>query len=193
MGQRTNNAELVVYQTKRTPNKAGCCCPSKVTPTISPVSSSVTPAKTNPRVTELCHQLKESGYYPWLDKEDLLPGQSWRREIRKIISDPYNLVVVCLSSRSTSKRGVVQQEITWALDVLDRMPEDTIYLIPARLEPCSVPDRLLDLHWVDLFEPNGFEILKRAIDFEISKRQAEFEPQKTASLGPPVPARQNPR
>jgi hypothetical protein len=29
------------------------------------------------RVKELYHQLKEAGYDPWLDKEDLLPGQSW--------------------------------------------------------------------------------------------------------------------
>jgi hypothetical protein len=49
-----------------------------------------------PRVRELYAQLKAAGYYPWLDEEDLLPGQKWRTEIKKIITDPYNLVVVCL-------------------------------------------------------------------------------------------------
>jgi formylglycine-generating enzyme required for sulfatase activity len=130
-----------------------------------------------PRVAELYHQLKQAGYHPWLDKEDLLPGQSWKREIRKIISDPYNIVVVCLSCKSTTKRGVVQGEIRWALDVLDRMPEGNIYLIPARLEPCQVPDRLSQLHWVDLFEPDGFEKLKCALEFEIVKRRQPFEPE----------------
>jgi hypothetical protein len=128
-----------------------------------------------PRVKELYHQLKGAGYHPWLDKEDLLPGQDWEREIEKIIRNPYNMVVVCLSRQSTTKRGVVQKEIRWALDVLDEMPEDTIYLIPARLEPCQAPDRLRKLHWVDLFEPDGFELLKRSLDLEIRRRQAPAE------------------
>jgi hypothetical protein len=123
-----------------------------------------------PRVKELYHQLKEAGYHPWLDEEDLLPGQDWWAEIKKIISDPYNLVVVCLSDQSVTKRGVVQREIKRALDVLDQMPESAIYLIPARLEPCQVPDRLSRLHWVNLFERQGFEKLRQALDFEVNKR-----------------------
>jgi formylglycine-generating enzyme required for sulfatase activity len=128
------------------------------------------------RVIELYHQLKAAGYSPWLDEEDLLPGQNWREEIRKIISDPYNLVVVCLSCNSVTKRGVFQQEIKWALDALDQTPEGTIYLIPARLERCQAPDRLSDLHWVDLYEPDGFEKLKQALDFELSKRKPRRQP-----------------
>ena len=86
-----------------------------------------------PRVRKLYHQLKTAGYQPWLDKEDLLPGQKWWPTIKRIISNTDNLVVVCLSDHSTTKRGVVQQEIKRALDVLDQMPEEAIYLIPARL------------------------------------------------------------
>jgi formylglycine-generating enzyme required for sulfatase activity len=129
------------------------------------------------RVIELYQQLKAAGYHPWLDKYDLLPGQDWWTEIEKIISDPYNLVVVCLTKNSTTKRGVVQQEIAGALDVLKKMPEDTIYLIPARLERCQVPKRLSHLHWVDLFEPDGLEYLKRPLDVEIGKRLPPFEPE----------------
>jgi hypothetical protein len=128
-----------------------------------------------PRVRELYHRLKEAGYRPWLDKEDLLPGQDWRHEIETIIRNPYNIVVACLSCNSVTKRGVVQQEIKWALDVLDQTPEGTIYLIPARLEECQVPSRLSELHWVELFEPDGFGKLKQALDFEISKRSEPKE------------------
>jgi len=129
------------------------------------------------RVRELYHQLKAAGYHPWLDEEDLLPGQDWWAEIKKVITDPYNLVVVCLSCNSVTKRGVVQREIKRALDVLEEMPEGTIYLIPARLEHCQVPERLSGLHWVNLFEPGGFEKLKGALDFEISRRPARPEPE----------------
>ena len=128
-------------------------------------------------VKKLYHQLKEADYHPWLDKYDLLMGQDWWTEIEKIISDPHNLVVVCLSRQSIDKRGVVQREIARALDVLDDLPEDTIYLMPARLEACDVPSRLSHLQWVDLFEPDGFENLRRALDFEIAKRLAPLEPE----------------
>jgi hypothetical protein len=123
-----------------------------------------------PRVRELYHKLKAAGYRPWLDKEDLLPGQDWRHEIEKIIRDPYNIVVVCLSCHSILKRGVVQQEIKWALDMLEQASEDAIYLIPARLEACQVPARLAKLQWVDVFEPDGFERLKRTLDLELGQR-----------------------
>jgi hypothetical protein len=96
------------------------------------------------RVTELYHQLKEAGYHPWLDKYDLLPGQNWRVEIKRILRDPYNLVVVCLSRQSIDKRGAVQAEIKWALDVLEETPSGAIYLIPARLEACEIPGELSD-------------------------------------------------
>lgn len=130
-----------------------------------------------PQVADLYHRLKAAGYRPWLDKYDLLPGQNWRREIEKIIRDPYSLVLVCLSNNSITKRGVVQQEITWALDILDQMPEETIYLIPVRLEECPAPERLSKLHWVDLFEPEGFEYLTRALNYEIGKRQVVPAPE----------------
>jgi mono/diheme cytochrome c family protein len=131
------------------------------------------------QVRELYHQLQAAGYHPWLDEEDLLPGQDWWAEIKKVLSDPYNLVVVCLTCNSVTKRGVVQREIKRALDVLEETPEGTIYLIPARLEGCQVPDRLSDLHWVDLFQPNGFERLKGALDFELSRRPAPHVPEDT--------------
>jgi formylglycine-generating enzyme required for sulfatase activity len=150
------------------------------------------------RVKELYHRLKKAGYHPWLDKYDLLPGQNWRGEIRKMLSDHNNLVVVCLSNSSVTKRGTVQREIKWALDLLEEMPEGAIYLIPARLESCQVPDRLSELHWVDLFEPDGFEYLTRSLDFEIANRKPPAEPEKVKAPDveiskqpvPPTSARQ---
>ena len=44
-----------------------------------------------PRVAELHHKLKAAGYQPWLDQEDLLPGQDWWAEIEKIIRNIDNV------------------------------------------------------------------------------------------------------
>jgi len=146
------------------------------------------------RVKVLYRQLKEAGYHPWLDKYDLLPGQKWQVEIRKMLSDHNNLVVVCLSNSSVSKRGTVQREIKWALDLLEEMPEGAIYLIPARLEECQVPEQLKELHWVDLFEPDGFEYLVRSLAFELGSRQPPAEPAavERAPAAEPGPAPRQP-
>jgi hypothetical protein len=58
----------------------------------------------------------------------------------------------------------VQREIKYALDIADEKPEGTIFLIPARLENCRVPDRLSGKQWVNLFEEKGFERLIKSLE-----------------------------
>ncbi len=38
-----------------------------------------------PKVREVYHRLKDEGFEPWLDEEDLLPGQLWEQEIPKAL------------------------------------------------------------------------------------------------------------
>lgn len=100
----------------------------------------------------LCHDLKQAGITPWLDKEKLLPGQRWKVAITQAMKESAYIVAL-LSSHSVSKRGFVQRELKKALDLLDELPPSEIFIIPARLDDCEpVDERLQDLHWVDLFE-----------------------------------------
>ncbi|MBC8029609.1 MAG: toll/interleukin-1 receptor domain-containing protein [Pyrinomonadaceae bacterium] len=110
----------------------------------------------------LYHRLSGDGYSPWLDEENLLPGQEWEDEIPRAVRQS-DIVIVCLSPRSISKTGYVQKEIKFALDVADQQPQGTIFIIPLKLEPCDVPGRLVRWHWVNLFEEKGYEKLKRAL------------------------------
>lgn len=103
------------------------------------------------RVRRLYHRLREAGLSPWLDDEDILPGQDWDREIRNAIRKS-DYFLACLSKNSVDKRGYFQKEIRMALDILDEMPEGQVYLIPARLDDCEVPLRLRERQWIDLFE-----------------------------------------
>ena len=89
-------------------------------------------------VRNLYKSLKQDGFHPWLDEEDLVPGQDWDEEIRKTVRSS-GVVLVCLSSRAVNKEGFVQKEIKFALDCADEKPPGTIFLIPAKLEECSVP------------------------------------------------------
>lgn len=113
-------------------------------------------------VRDLYQRLRKDEFNPWLDEENLLPGQEWDQEIRKAVRNSH-VVIVCLSQAAINKTGYVQKEIKFALDVADEQPEGTIFLIPVKLEECDVPERLRRWQWVNLFENKGYLRLLAAL------------------------------
>ncbi|KAF5412531.1 MAG: Hercynine oxygenase [Candidatus Methanocomedens sp.] len=111
-----------------------------------------------PEVRNLYQRLSSDGFDPWLDEENILGGQKWEFEIAKAVKNS-DVVIVCLSHKAINKSGYVQKEIKFALDKADEQPEDTVSLIPLKLEECNVPERLRHLHWIDFFEEKGYERL----------------------------------
>jgi hypothetical protein len=122
-----------------------------------------------PAVRDLYHKLSNDGFDPWLDEEDLLPGQEWREEIPQAVQNS-DVVVVCLSQASVTKEGYVQKEIKYALDVADEKPQGTIFVIPAKLEEgATVPYRLKQWHWANLWREDGYDQLVRALTLRATK------------------------
>src|SRR5688572_15322470 len=116
-----------------------------------------------PAVRELCHKLRaESWIQPWLDEEELYPGQDWNFEIEKAV-ETADVILVCLSKGSTTKEGYVQREIRVALDYADYKPEGTLYIIPVRLEECEPPRRLRVWQYADFFEGQRARGLERLL------------------------------
>jgi hypothetical protein len=115
-----------------------------------------------PAVRILWNRLRAEGFAAWLDEKELLPGQKWELEIQKAI-DRAGAIIVCLSNGSINKEGFLQREIRLVPDKASEKPEDVIFLIPARLEECSVPNRLRELQWVDLFDAAGTDRLLQAL------------------------------
>jgi formylglycine-generating enzyme required for sulfatase activity len=117
-----------------------------------------------PAVRELYKRLAaEKWIDPWLDEEDLLPGQDFDLEIYKAARDS-DSIIICLSKASVAKEGYVNKEIRRALDAADEKPEGAIYIIPLRLDDCSSSfERLKKLHWADYFTPNAHEKLIKSL------------------------------
>ena len=142
-----------------------------------------------PEVIKLYERLKKAGYQPWLDKKNLLPGQNWRTAISTAIKES-QLFIACLSQRSIAKQGFVQREFKMALGQYANRPANSIYLIPLRLNDCQIPDlrqeeygvNLRDLHWLDYWEADGFELLERTIAFEFGPFAAKPEPPKVPTF-----------
>lgn len=104
--------------------------------------------------------LLQSGQEPWLDKENILPGQNWPNAIKSAIRES-QFFIALLSSNSVEKRGYVQKELRIGLEILDQIPESQIFFIPARIGECEPNyERLRELQWVDMF-PDWDTGLKR--------------------------------
>lgn len=103
-------------------------------------------------VHELYHRLNAEGWIdPWLDEENLLPGQDWGQEIERAI-ETTDAVIICVSNSSVNKEGYIQKEIKFVLDIALEKPEGTIFIIPLRLENCEVPRRLRGYQYLDYFQ-----------------------------------------
>lgn len=107
-----------------------------------------------PFVRDLYFWLKKSGFAPWLDEVDLLPGQEWEYEIPKAVVKSDSIIIV-LSPNSISKRGYVQKEIRIALNQAEKMPEGSIYIIPIIIKQCEIPTRLSKWQWLDFSNRNS--------------------------------------
>lgn len=134
-----------------------------------------------PIVKKLYERLINDGIDAWLDKEKLIPGQNWKIEIQKAVKNS-DIVIVCLSSQSINKEGFIQKEIKFALDVADEKADGTIFIIPARLEDCDVPERISQFHWVDLFSDDGYEWLLKALRLRASIVGAVLEPTRRENI-----------
>jgi hypothetical protein len=109
----------------------------------------------------LYRRLKLDGFAPWLDKEELLPGQDWHTEIPKIVRASH-ATIVCLS-KDFNQAGYRQKEVRLALEVAEQQPHGTISIIPVRLDDVEIPMQLSQWHWANLFEENGYQRLITAL------------------------------
>jgi hypothetical protein len=135
------------------------------------------------RVSTLYDSLIEAGIRPWMAERDLGPGQDWKLEIKRALRRS-RIVVVLLSTSAVSHTGYVQREIREALDLAALRPPGEVFIIPARLEHCDVPDRLQDLQWVDLYRRGGRQRLISAILHDVGKAPQSARPGVWSRLKP---------
>ncbi|MCU0226387.1 MAG: TIR domain-containing protein [Bryobacterales bacterium] len=109
------------------------------------------------------HFLCQQNFAPWMDSECLLPGQDWPRAIERAI-EAADFVVPCFSSTACRKRSHFHEELRLALDTARRVPLDAPFLVPVRLDACSVPRRIQQhTQYVDLF-PDFQHGLRQLLD-----------------------------
>ena len=119
--------------------------------------------------------LKRIDAIPWQDRTHLIGGESWKRDIRTAIREA-DYFIPLLSHVSVNKRGFVQSEVKEALEEVDRLPPDSKYILPCRLDDCHPRhEGLNEFTWIDMFPNwrNGFARIKLAIELQ---QQSPFPP-----------------
>ncbi len=137
------------------------------------------------RVRELYDHLVDAGYHPWLDREHIRPGQQWEPIIKRALKQSH-FALVCLSATSINKRGFLQKEIKQALEQALEKFEDDVWLIPARLDDCDVPEALAHIQWVDLFDDDGLQQLLAAMEYQLRKEKVTPPSAKPVSIQAPI-------
>ena len=133
--------------------------------------------------------LKQEGFEPWLDEENLLGGQNWREFIPQQIKDS-DYVIMLLSTISVVKRDYVQVELKRTVEVLEEFPDFDIFVIPARKDDCELPYALESYNAVDLFHDyeKGLDRIIRALKAERTsdKKPGQTEIPSTEPLAPGI-------
>lgn len=126
------------------------------------------------KVIEISNDLAKAGFQPWMDVQNLMPGQDWDIEIRKAlhVSD---FIVIFLSKNSIRKEGYLQKEIKSALKLAEKRPANTIFVIPVRLDDVEIPVYLQHIQYLDLSEPNSWEKLVQSLKKGIQRGSEEYE------------------
>jgi ActR/RegA family two-component response regulator len=114
------------------------------------------------KVTSLYHRLRDNGYTPWRDENDLLPGQDRDTAVTHAINSAH-FFLACLSSHSISKSGSFRKQFQHALDRQNELLPDDVYFIPVRLSDCEVPEPYNKFQPVNFFETNGFSKLEEVL------------------------------
>jgi hypothetical protein len=109
-------------------------------------------------VHQLYNRMVKDGVKVWVDEKNILPGQDWAYEIRKTIQNS-DMVIVCLSKQFNRQGGFRHEEVKIALEKAKALPAGGMFIIPARLEPCDLPEALRRWHCVDLFDSDGYKKL----------------------------------
>lgn len=105
----------------------------------------------------LAGRMKDVGLSPWLDVDELVPGQVWKEVVLNALEE--SSVAVVLVSKNYEKSGFIRQEINAAMRLLQSDEDNIVPIVPVRIDDSSVPDELAKIQWIDLREDGAEENL----------------------------------
>jgi hypothetical protein len=115
--------------------------------------------ETRQRIAE---ELRGRGYNPWLDTEEIAPGQRWAPSILQGLANSA-VALLLVSKNLDMKTSFVQSELEMAMKTMSSRDESSSPVIPIKLDDAPLPQEVEDVHWLDLREENAFDHLERGL------------------------------
>ena len=126
---------------------------------------------------DLYLRLIKDGVDAWLVKDRLLPGQNWKEELHRTVSEA-DVLLVCISSGWKWMESR-QKDVQAAFDAIIEQLEGEMFVMPVRLDECDRVGNLEDWQWVDLFEEGGYEVLLQALQAQANRIGAILQPRES--------------
>lgn len=111
---------------------------------------------------KLASGLKALGYIPWVDVEDITPGQRIEEAIKNGLSESSAAILIVSSNLDCDSRWVTQQ-LKAALSTMSSKDKFSSPVIPVRLDDSSLPNVLSGIHAVDLRDEKSLESLDKGL------------------------------
>lgn len=112
---------------------------------------------------KLSAMLKEKGYRPWLDVEEIVPGQHWLPSIIKALSESSAAVVLVSENSNATESSFFRRELEMAKEMMRSRDELSSPVIPVRLDDSPVPSDLAGVHWLDMRQQDAIDDLDRGL------------------------------
>ena len=108
-------------------------------------------------VDKLSYDLLSAGIEPWLDREEIAPGQFWKSSIQTAIQTGAYFIACFSREYVLRERTFMNEELLLAVEELRLRPFNRAWFIPVILSATAIPPldigagkTLRDLQWVDL-------------------------------------------
>ena len=105
----------------------------------------------------ICQLFALNGIEYWLDRNDLIPGQFWKKSIEDAIRQGAFFVSFFSRSREARQRSFANEELVIAIEELRLRPLNGGWFIPVRIDDCNIENRpigggmnLLDINYCEL-------------------------------------------
>jgi len=122
----------------------------------------------------LVNDLKASGFDPWFDRDEILPGQRIDNTLLAGISQ--SAVAILLVSKNINPQSkYLSTEIEMALSVMRSKSDLHSPIIPVLLDDSPIPQPLEGVNWIRLESKGDFERLVKGLHLALDAQQGAPE------------------
>ena len=106
--------------------------------------------------------LKVHGFHPWLDVEEIRPGQRWLAAIEKGLNECSSALLL-VSANLDITNETIAQEIGIAMSTMRSRDETFSHVIPVILDDTPIPDILKDVYAAKFDRNEGMDSLAKGL------------------------------